>query len=243
MLEALRSHGDDVYASPDGFRTFIDNASNVALYDTTIAHLRRRHSELMPATVVDIGCGDGRVTHACLPLTVSSVHLVEPSEALLGSALERSDWRVAPTPHATDLAGFVASLGPGDHFSVVQSTFALHTIAPDERNRALASLRARIDRLIIVDFDVPAFGDRSREHAEYVIDRYRIGCAEYAEFPAAISGFLMPVLLGQFEAGATRHTFEQPVDRWIDDLTSVGFVPKVEVIHDYWWGPAFCLEA
>ena len=59
----------------------------------------------------------------------------------------------------------------------------------------------------------------------------------------AVSGFLMPVLLGQFEAGATRHTFEQPVDRWIEDLAAAGFDPTVEIIHDYWWGPAFCLEA
>lgn len=243
MLDALRSTRGDVYATPDGFRAFIDNASNVALYDATITHLRQRHHELRPESVVDIGCGDGRVTHACLAPGVSAVHLVEPSEALLHEATTRTGWPVAPKPHCTDLSGFVVSLAPDARFTVVQSTFALHTIAPDERHRALASLRSHTDRLIVVDFDVPAFVDHSSEHAEYAIERYRVGVAEYAEIPAAVSGFLMPVLLGQFEAGATRHTFEQPVDRWIEDLAAAGFDPTVEIIHDYWWGPAFCLEA
>ncbi|MFN3220184.1 MAG: methyltransferase domain-containing protein [Acidimicrobiales bacterium] len=243
MLDALRSTSGDVYATPDGFRAFIDNASNVTLYDATIGHLRRRHDELRPASVVDIGCGDGRVTHACLAPNVSAVHLVEPSESLLGDALARTDWAVTPTPHCADLSQFVATLDAADHFALVQSTFALHTIAPAERSRALASLRARTDRLIVVDFDVPAFADRSREHAEYAIERYRIGVGEYAEIPEAISGFLMPVLLGQFDPGATRHTFEQPVARWIDEVAAAGFDPTVEIIDDYWWGPAFCLEA
>lgn len=243
MLDALRSTRGDVYATPDGFRAFIDNASNVALYDATIAHLRDRHHELRPTSLADIGCGDGRVTHACIAPGVSAIHLVEPSEALLNEAAARAGWPVTPTPHCTDLSGYFASLDPGDRVTVVQSTFALHTIAPDERHRALASLRPHIDRLLVVDFDVPAFVDHSRDHAEYAIDRYRVGVAEYAEIPAAVSGFLMPVLLGQFEAGATRHTFEQPVDRWIEDLTHAGFDPTVEIIHDYWWGPAFCLEA
>ena len=96
---------------------------------------------------------------------------------------------------------------------------------------------------MVVDFDVPAFADRSREHAHYVIERYRIGVGEYAEVPEAISGFLMPVLLGQFDPGATRHTFEQPVARWIDEVATAGFDPTVEIIDAYWWGPAFCLEA
>jgi SAM-dependent methyltransferase len=243
MLDALRSTSSDVYATPDGFRAFIDNASNVTLYDATIDHLRRRHDELRPTSVVDIGCGDGRVTHACLALDVSAVHLVEPSESLLGDALARTDWPVTPTRHCTDLSEFVATLDAADHFALVQSTFALHTIAPAERGRALASLRAHTDRLIVVDFDVPAFADRSREHAEYAIERYRIGVGEYAGFPDAISGFLMPVLIGQFDPGATRHTFEQPVDRWIDEVAAAGFDPRVEIIDDYWWGPAFCLEA
>jgi SAM-dependent methyltransferase len=243
MLEALRSTGRDVYATPDGFRAFIDNASNVALYRATIDHLSRRHRELLPTSVVDIGCGDGRVTHACLAPGVSAVHLVEPSDALMSDALGRTEWPVVPTAHTTDLTGFVSSLGPTDRFAIVQSTFALHTIAPGERSRALASLHAHTNRLIVVDFDIPEFADRSREHAEYAIERYRIGVAEYAGIPAAISGFLMPVLLGQFEATAARHTFEQPVARWIEDLAAAGFDPRVEMIHDYWWGPAFCMEA
>lgn len=243
MLDALRSTSSDVYATPGGFRAFIDNASNVALYDATIGQLRRRHHELRPTSVLDIGCGDGRVTHACLAPDVSAVHLVEPSESLLDEALARTDWAVTPTPHCADLSEFVATLDAAGHFALVQSTFALHTIAPAERSRALASLRAHTDRLIVVDFDVPAFADRSRQHADYAIERYRIGVGEYAGIPEAISGFLMPVLLGQFDPGATRHTFEQPVARWIDEVAAAGFDPTVEIIDDYWWGSAFCLEA
>lgn len=243
MLEALRSTNGDVYATPGGFQAFIDNASNVTLYDATIDHLRRRHDELRPTSVVDIGCGDGRVTRACLTRSVAAVHLVEPSESLLRDAMTRTGWPVTPAPHPADASRFVATLDAADHFALAQSTFALHTIAPEERSRALASLRAHTERLIVVDFDVPAFADRSRDHADYAIERYRTGVDEYAEIPEAISGFLMPVLLGQFDPSATRHTFEQPVAQWVDEVAAAGFDPMVEIIDDYWWGPAFCLEA
>lgn len=243
LAAALGRNRTDVYATPAGFQAFIDNASNVELYDATIGHLRAIHHRVRPASVVDVGCGDGRVTVSVLADGVSEIHLVEPSGEMLSQAVGRAGWPVAPTAHHTDLAGFVASLAAAARFDLVQSTFAMHTVPSDERIELAAGLRPHLDRLVIVEFDVPAFADRSREHARYAVDRYRTGVAEYVSHPTAIEGFLMPVLLGQFEPDGVRHTYEGPAQQWRRDLERAGYGVSIEAFHPYWWGPTVCIEA
>ncbi len=120
-----------------------------------------------------------------------------------------------------------------------QSTWAFHAVHPDIRPSALAWLAARVEKLTIVEFDLPRFADRSHEHATYAVDRYERGLAEYGNDSAAVPGFLMPVLVGQFAPAATRHTWEQPVEAWCDDLAQAGFADVTNrQIHDYWWGMA-----
>lgn len=96
----------------------------------------------------------------------------------------------------------------------------------------------RVERFAIVEFDVPSW--RSVEQwAGYCAERYVVG-AEAHDDELVLSGFLVPVLLGQFVPGASRHTHEQPLDAWEADFRDAGF-RRVEVqpVHaDFWWGSA-----
>ena len=76
----------DVYTDPEAFDRFISGGSNVNLYAATEDQLRAHNQVKQPRSILDIGCGDGRVTAATLPASCEAVHLLEPSEALLAEA-------------------------------------------------------------------------------------------------------------------------------------------------------------
>lgn len=264
-----RTRDREVYGSPDGFRAFIDNGSNPALYRAAIDELAAVHRRRRPRTVVDLGAGDGRVTtevvgaapdDAAATAVVATapdnaataiddravpteIHLVEPSAELLAQALARPGWPVAPTGHETTAQHFVEALDRDARFDLVQSTFALHTIPPVGRPDLLAGLRTHAATIAVVDFDVPDLDDRGPRHARYAEERYRIALDEYRDVPDAVEGFLMPVLVAQFDPAADRLTFEQPMERWSELFEGAGFDVHTRRIADYWWAPAFLLEA
>ena len=189
-----------VYDEPTTFEAFIDHGSNPELYRRTIEIVRGVHAVEQPATVLDIGCGDGRVTAAVLAAATERVDLVEPSATLLALAAGAVAARHAVVPHTQTLAEFAATVEADTRWALAQSTFALHTTHPDDRPALLSWLtEPRVERLLVVEFDVPAFADRSPEHLAYLADRYEVGVREYAEHPEAIDGFLMPVLVGQLD--------------------------------------------
>src|SRR5690606_32792874 len=112
---------------------------------------------------------------------------------------------------------------PDATWDTAQSTFALSAIAPASRRQVLARLARSGGRLAVVEFDVPSFADRSPEHAEYAVDRYAAGIAEYGGDELVVQGFLMPVLAGQFDPSVPRLTWEQPAGAWVDELREAGF--------------------
>jgi SAM-dependent methyltransferase len=250
LADALRRHLDggrgDVYDDPAAFEHFIDGGGNVGLYRRAHAELAARHAAFGPRAVLDVGCGDGRLTRAALRPGLGRLDLVEPSAELLAAA----EARLAP-----DLGGTTLVLHPGTAqdlvdrlpdltWDVAQSTFALHAVPPDDRRRVLAALAGRVRRLLVVEFDVPPFADRSEEHARYAAGRYAEGVAEYAGDDLVVDGFLVPVLAGQFAPDRPRHTWEQPLDAWAADLAGAGFTDVHHtLLHPYWWAPAHLLEA
>ena len=236
--------GDGVYDEPSGFEEFIDNGGNVSLYAKTIDVLVTAHAAIAPLSLLDIGCGDGRVTTAVVePSTV--VDLVEPSAPLLATAMERlNSAGISATAHGTGIAQLLDQIESERSWDAVQATFAMHALAPQERNDVLRRLGRRSKRLLLVEFDVPAFADRSPEHADYAAERYEIGLREYRDHPNVVSQFLLPVLVGQFDQAQPRHTFEQPVDAWCDQLSAAGWRRVTpSPIADYWWAQAFLIEA
>lgn len=198
--------------------------------------------------MLDVGCGDGRVTAAVLGPWTRSVDLVEPSRELLGRAtaaladasvgVDRST-PIDARPHALGLTPFLAGLGPLTEWDLVQSTFALHALPPEERRAGLGALARRCGAIAVAEFDVPELEEGSDAHLAHLAERYALGIAEYPDHPEVVAGFLMPVLADQVEPGRPRLTWESPAGRWAHDLREAGLEDvAVEPLADYWWAPA-----
>jgi ubiquinone/menaquinone biosynthesis C-methylase UbiE len=243
-LEATRD--GSVYDQPAAFEAFIDGGGNVGLYRAATEALGRVYAEARPSSLLDVGCGDGR---ALLPALASahapdSVTLVEPSTALLTAAVAALDGYDVDARH-TRVEPFAAALPADAVFDVAQSTFALHTLPHEVRDRVLADLVGHVGVLAVVEFDVPDLPHASPEHRRFLAEAYERGLAEYgADRDLVAQGFLMPVLTGQLVPGATRATWEQPASRWAEQVERAGFTDvRVTRLHDYWWSPAFLLTA
>lgn len=244
-LNSLVGGGSDVYGDPAALTRFIDGGSNRAMYDNLHAALLQKYSDVGASSLLDIGCGEGRVALAAAGPTVSNVDLVEPSTELLGVAFESfvGSGKMVRGYHDT-ASSFLDRIDAADRWDVVQSTFALHTMERADRLQVLSGLAGRTDRLIIAEFDVPDFIDRSGDHANYVAERYEIGLREYIDDEGVIQSFLMPVMLAQFDPQALRHTFEQSALSWSSDLYDAGFSQiDVTPLFSYWWADAVLIEA
>lgn len=229
-----------VYDDARAFQAFISHGSNPALYERTIAEIADVQHQHRPASVLDIGCGDGRITAESLAPGVERLDLVEPAAAMLDQAVARLGGRGGVTARAETVEQALARTD--HHWDLVQSTFAMHNLAPRARRDVWADLAGRTRILLLAEFDVPAFADRSDAHCAYLAERYAIGIAEYADHPEVVHGFLMPVLVGQLAPEAEpRYTYEQPVDRWADELEAAGFAVSRRPILPYWWADAWLL--
>jgi SAM-dependent methyltransferase len=242
-----RSFDADVYDAPAAFQAFIAGGGNVSLYEATSARLAREHRAVGARRVLDVGCGDGR---ALVPAidgapTVEAITLVEPSRALLADAVAA----FLPLPVDLDARqstaeAFVAAFRPDDSWDVVESTFALHALEPSARTQVLAALRGRAAHLVVVEFDVDLPREGTDEHLAELAARYEQGVGEYHDDGVVAHGFLLPVLLGQLDAGRPRATWEQPAAAWCDQLDAAGWTDvTVEPVAPYWWAPAMAITA
>lgn len=241
-----------VYDQPAAFEAFIRGGGNVRLYRHTGAALASLYREHHAMSLLDIGCGDGLALLSALEqggADIVRLDVIEPSNALRSAALRTLSahpgdaWDV----HAwsMDLQTFVERLPPGAHWSLAQATFALQAIAPDERVASLAKLRDRVDRLAIVEFDVPDLDPGSEAYLLSLAHRYERALSEYdADRELVAQGFLMPMLLGQLDASRPAHNWEHPFEQWVGQLKQAGFA-QVEVrdVDDYFWAPARLLVA
>ena len=248
LLRYLRAEADgDVYGSPDALTRFIDGGANRAVYAALHAALQARYVALEPVSLLDLGCGEGRVALAAAQCSVRSVDLVEPSGPLLDVALASFATdrpRVSVRGHAQTADAFLAGLPDAARWDAVQSTFALHTMTAASRAAVLRAVARRSGRLLIAEFDVPDVEDRSRAHAAYAAERYERGLAEHVGDEVVAQGFLMPVLVGQFDPGTARHTHEQSVSAWAAELRAAGFdAVTASTLHPYWWADAVLIEA
>jgi hypothetical protein len=248
LARVEREGKPNVYVSAEGFGAFIRGGGNVPLYRETSAALASQYPE-EPFDLLDIGAGDGLALLPALTPAVRQVTLVEPAAPLL----ERSTAALAARGTPFDaFAGRLQELTADPamtsrRWGVAQATYCLHAIAPAERLVLLAWVRAHAGTLLVAEFDAPQMDQPlSPDIVRHVLGRYREGLAEYAgpDFDTVAQGFLMPVLFGYVDRGATRTTFEQPIADWEALLRGAGFA-RVErrLLHRYWWAPAWLLVA
>lgn len=245
MQRVAREGKQHVYVSADAFTAFITGGGNVPLYAATSHALHQIYCEYQTLTLLDIGVGNG---HALLPALAQHVHhigLLEPSAVLLREvSAQLSAQGISYTTFPESLQSFVKH-NTAD-WTLAQATYSLQSIPPLERPALLRALRTRTQRLILTEFDVPLFELLyAPDHVEYVIERYERGLAEYQENQQLVAqGFLLPVMFGYFDQSAMRTNYEQPRDAWIAELQTAGFNSVVvRELYDYWWAPAFLLDA
>ena len=237
----LAGEGDGhVYDQPAAFTAFIGGGGNVGLYQAVSDALASLYDRHEIASLLDIGCGDGKAVVPAVADRDVAVTLVEPSRALLDEATARLAGAEA---HHTDAASFVSTLT--GRFDLAESTFALHALPHEERSAVLTRLCGHVSRLAIAEFDVPDHPVGSAEHLTFLADTYEQGLAEYdTDRELVAQGFLMPVLTGQLAPGAHRSTWEQPATAWAAQLEECGYTEvTIEPLYDYWSSPVFLLTA
>ncbi len=251
----LQEGRQNVYVSPKGFRAFIRSGGNVSIYRETSAALKQVYEQHGPISLLDIGVGDGLALLPALTDNIRQIDLIEPSTALLDQTSAALAKRGVPhRGHNGTLQQFVAQHGDA-YWDLAEATFSLQSIPPDERSVLLHWLRTHVDRLIMVEFDVPTFASGadptdflSLQRIDYVTTRYLRGLTEYhnqtKDDSVVAQGFLMPVFFGYFDRSANRTNWEIPIPDWVKLLHAAGFTQiEARPIFDYWWAPACMIDA
>jgi hypothetical protein len=245
-LERVMAGGkSDVYIAPEAFAAFIRGGGNMPLYAHTSAALRRVYEHYDSLSLLDIGAGDGLALLPALTPAIRHVDVLEPALSMLNRASAALQARAVDhrAIHAT-VQQFMATM-TGD-WDVIQSTYALQSIHPQERPAVLGWIRRHTGRALIVEFDAPDFGEMyDLERVSYFVERYRRGLAEYAGHGDLVAqGFLMPVFFGGFDPGEARVNWEMPIAEWSRLLREAGFAEvRTEWIYDYWWADAHLIDA
>lgn len=235
----------NVYIAPEAFGAFIRGGGNVPLYENTSAALRRAYERYESLTLLDIGVGDGLALLPALTPNIRHLDVLEPSEAMLDQT--RAALHARGVAHrAINATVQELMMSPHDKWDVIQSTYALQSIHPSERLAILEWLRQHAGRILIAEFDAPDFADMfDRARVRYFVERYQRGLAEYEGDDGLVAqGFLMPVFFGGFDPTGARVNWEMPVAEWVRLLREAGFDDvRAEPIYDYWWAPAYLVEA
>jgi hypothetical protein len=234
-----------VYLSGEAFGAFIRSGGNRPLYAALSAALHAIYTAGGPITLLDIGVGDGMALLPALTPELRRVDLVEPSAPMLGHTTSALTERgVAFRAFAMNIQRFATRASA--HWELTQATFSLQSLPSAERRSVLVWLRAHTDRLLIAEFDVPDLGAALEPaRVAYFASRYERGLAEYdGDDDLVAQGFLMPVFFGAFDPSAARTNYEQPIAAWEDDLRAAGFASVARRrLYDYWWAPAYLLDA
>ncbi len=247
-LERVQAQGKArVYVDGNAFAAFIRGGSNVALYKAVSAALSERYAESEALRLLDIGVGDGLALLPALRNNITHLTLVEPSEEMLQRTVQSLNGRGIPfAAHNTTIQAFMAGpVGSREEWNIIQATWSLQSIPPEERPHVLAWMRTHGRRALIVEFDVPPFATMFvPPRVRYVVERYERGLAEYDDKGFVAQGFLMPVMFGYFDRSADRTNWEGPIADWADALRAARFSQvHTHKLYPYFWADAYLLDA
>jgi hypothetical protein len=243
-LDRVLEHGKSgVYIDGEAFGAFIRGGGNVDLYTAASEALHNIYGEYETLSLLDIGVGDGLALLPALTENITRLDLIEPSEAMLGrTTAQLTDWQVPHHAFQGTIQDFIRTeTGTWD---MIQATWSLQSVPPAERPAIFAWARAHGERLLVAEFDVPNFPNVTDPHrVQHIVGRYAEGLAEY-EGDQVAQGFLMPVMFGYFDQSAARTNWEGPIQEWADALHTAGFDHVTrQKLYDYWWAPAYLLDA
>lgn len=246
-LDRVQAEGKaQVYIDGEAFAAFIRGGGNVGLYEACSEALHGIYEEFETLRLLDVGVGDGLALLPALTSNMTRLDLIEPSEAMLGrttATLKR--WGVNYVAHPSTFQEFIET-GGNVAWDVIQATWSLQSIPPDDRPAAFAWMRQHGARALVAEFDVPAFSDMyGPDRVRYVVGRYWRGLAEYEGDGGRVAqGFLMPVMFGYFDRSASRTNWEGPIQGWIDGLHAAGFEHvRRQKLYEYFWADAILLDA
>jgi hypothetical protein len=247
------------YLDADAFAAFIRGGGNIALYNAVESLVAAAWDDYRPASILDIGPGDGKVIAGALRRTRLqprvTFDLVEPAANLLPKAVDQISQH-APQAKArgfnSSIQSFMAEAPTTARWDLCQATWSMQNLSPTERTPLFRWLRERCATLLIAEFDVQTemYPLLSPERIRLIHDKYIAGIAEYTgKMDPALEervkqGFLMPILFGYFRSGAGRSTCEQTIGQWMDDIEAGGFRDvQRKLIYPYWWADAYLLIA
>jgi hypothetical protein len=247
------------YLDADAFAAFIRGGGNLAMYRALDRMVAAAWDEHRPATILDIGTGDGRVIAGALDCThlqpLPAFELVEPARNLLPKALERLCQRT-PAPRVrsfnSSIQAYMDQAPPTAAWDVCQATWSLQNLSATERGPLFRWLSQRCKIVLLAEFDVQteSLPLLSPERVRLIHDKYVAGLAEYTGHtqPAleeqVKQGFLMPIMFGYFRSGAGRSTCEQAIAEWSAEFEAAGFRNvQRQLIYNYWWADAYLLTA
>jgi hypothetical protein len=255
------AHGGEIraYVDADAFGIFVRTGGNVALYAALEKMIAAAWNRFRPATILDVGPGDGRVVTGALRHTqlrpLPGFDLVEPAANLLLRVEKELNHHVPPVTaqgFEDTIQSFAKQTPTQARWDLCQATWSLHNLSPAERGAVFRWLSDCCATLLLAEFDVRTeeYPMLSPERVRLVHDRYLAGVAEYTgRIEPALEeqvkqGFLMPILFGYFRSDASRSTFEQSLDAWSAELAAAGFqVVHSDLIYRYWWADAYLLTA
>lgn len=235
---------DAVYDEPRAFQAFIDGGGNIPLYSNVVSTLSRLIS-IDTKSLLDIGCGDGRVTsQICGGLQY--VEIVEPSPPLFRAALSSLlDRNVSTRGHNSTVQAFLSQIPAERRWDMATMTFSFQCVSPPERHQVLSRFRQQVGKVVVVEFDVPTFATEL-DKFQSLIARYEKGISEYsADRELVAMGFLMPMLISQLRS---QHSdpinWEQPKAVWVEEFRRAGYSNVAcQSVLDYWWSDCFAVIA
>ncbi len=246
-LDRVWSQGKaEVYVDGQAFAAFIRGGGNIGLYAAVSDALRMAYQDYEMLSLLDIGVGDGLALLPALTQNIERLTLVEPSEAMLSRTTAALDaWQMPYRAYAIPFQAFMRTTA-GERWDVMQATWSLQSIVPAQRPAVFEWMRAHANRVLIAEFDVPAFDDlHAPDRVRYILMRYLDGLAEYQNDGGLVAqGFLMPVMFGYFDRSADRTNYEEPIQAWVEGLRAAGFITvETRSLFPYWWAEAVLIDA